>query len=166
MTVVGLVAWCDYVTEDEYRRRLERDSAPLPVSAGRDGEPSPGWAPINAEAIPEAIESFPRGLSFQVQEFALLSDGRRITLHDERGYSTSGPEDPWRFQTSESIEADVRTTVLPDDDDGEEHPWEWLVELLQAQGVDASVEELKQVPYRVELSQRLHDKLHSQAPSA
>ena len=57
-------------------------------------------------------------------------------------------------------------TVLPDDDDGEEHPWEWLVELLQAQGVDASVEELKQVTYHVEFSQRLHDKLQSQAPSA
>ena len=101
-----------------------------------------------------------------MQEFADLDDGRRITLHDERGYSTSSPGDPKQFQTSESIEADVRTTVLPDDDDGEEHPWEWLVELLQAQGVDASVEELKQVTYHVEFSQRLHDKLQSQAPSA
>ena len=122
--------------------------------------------PLTRSDAEEAIENFRRGLSFRVQEFADLDDGRRITLHDERGYSTSGPGDPKQFQTSESIEADVRTTVLPDDDDGEEHPWEWLVELLQAQGVDASVEELKQVPYHVEFSQRLHDKLQSQAPSA
>jgi hypothetical protein len=166
LIVIGLGAWCDYVTEDEYRDRLERDSARLQVSAGRDGEPSPGWAPINAEAIPEAIESFRRGLSFRVQEFAELSDGRRITLHDERGYGTSGPEDPWQFQTSESIEADVRTTVLPDDDDGEEHPWEWLVELLQTQGVEATPEQLKQVPYRVEFSQRLAAKLRLRTPPA
>ncbi len=166
MTVIGLGAWCDYVTEDEYRRRLERDSAPLQVSAGRDGEPSPGWAPINAEAIPEAIENFRRGLSFRVQEFADLSDGRRITLHDERGYSISGSPRTLAVSDGGDDRANVRTTVLPDDDDGEEHPWEWLVELLQAQGVDASVEELKQVTYHVEFSQRLHDKLQSQAPSA
>ena len=77
-----------------------------------------------------------------------------------------GPEDPWQFQTSESIEADVRTTVLPDDDDGEEHPWEWLVELLQTQGVDTSVEGLKHVPYRVEFSERLAAKLRSRTPPA
>jgi hypothetical protein len=58
-----------------------------------------------------------------------------------------------------SIEDDVRNTVLPDNDDGEEHPWEWLVELLDAHGVDASTDELKWVPYRVEFSPRLYDKL-------
>ena len=165
MTVIGLGAWCDYVTEDEYRDRL-LSLPPAPVPSW-NGPPQPGrWSPLNRDVAKEALENFRRKLTFRVQEFADLDDGRRITLHDERGYSTSGPEDPWQFQTSESIEADVRTTVLPDDDDGEEHPWEWLVELLRAQGVDASVEELKQVPYRVEFSQRLHDKLHSRAPSA
>jgi hypothetical protein len=159
LTVVGLGAWCDYVTETEERDRLRR-MVPLHVVPRPNSEPRPAaWAPLNEEAVEEAIENFRRGLHFRVQEFAELSDGRRITLHDERGYSTSGPADPWRYQTADSIEADVRTTVLPDDDDGEEHPWEWLVELLHAQGVEASPEQLKQVPYRVELSQRLHDKL-------
>ena len=156
MTVIGLGAWCDYVTEEEERARLR-----LEVSRS-DSKPGSGWAPADENALEQA--HFERRLSFRVQEFADLADGRRITLHDERGYSTSsvlpsGPSDPWRFQTLESIEFDVRTTVLPDDDKGEEHPWEWLVELLHAQGVDASIDELKRVPYRVELSERLLAKL-------
>jgi hypothetical protein len=156
MTVTGLGAWCDYVTEDEERERLRSGAPPEEVSRF-EARPRPGWAPADETAM----EHFRSGLHFRVQEFADLSDGRRITLHDERGYSTSGPSDPWRYQTVESVEADVRTTVLPDDDDGEEHPWEWLVELLHAQGIDASTDELKRVPYRVELSERLLAKLRS-----
>jgi hypothetical protein len=164
--VIALGAWCDYVTENEERDRLSR-LVPTDVGARPNSEPHPGrWAPINEQAIEEALENFRHGLHFRVQEFADLDDGRRITLHDERGYSTSGPADPWRFQTPESIEADVRTTVLPDDDDGEEHPWEWLVELLHAHDVDVSVEQLRQVPYRVELSSRLRAKLQDSSRGA
>ena len=166
MRVLGLGAWCDYVTEDEERDRLHQGLSPRYSASEGDSEPQLGWAAINEQAIEDAIEHFGRKLSFRVQEFAELSDGRRITLHDERGYSTSGPEDPWRFQTPESIEVDVRTAVLPDDDDGEEHPWAWLVELLHAHGVDASTEQLKQVPYRVELSPRLQAKLQDSSPGA
>jgi hypothetical protein len=159
VTVIGLGAWCDYVTEDEERDRLGR-LVPTDVVVRPNSEPRPAaWAPIDESAVEEALENFRRGLHFRVQEFADLADGRRLTLHDERGYSTSGPADPWSFQTVESVRADVLTTVLPDEDDGEEHPWKWLVELLRVQGVDASTDELKQVPYRVEFSERLRAKL-------
>ncbi len=140
MTVVGLGAWCDLRTEDEYRQQLVRD----------------GWP---ADEVENLVEDFKRGVSFVVHEFAELADGRRLTLHEERGFTTSGgpaPSDPWRYLTLEHLERDVRTTVLPDDDDTQdEHPWEWLAGLLHVRGVEATVEELRLLPYDVVFSERL-----------
>src|SRR5437762_5689258 len=102
VTVVGLGAWCDFVTEDEYRRRLVRD----------------GWP---ADEVGKLVEDFKQGISFVVHEFAELADGRRLTLHEERGFTGvtlanrgSAPSDQWRHLTLENLERDVRTTVLPD----------------------------------------------------
>ena len=131
-------ARCDFVTEDEYRQRLIRD----------------GWP---AEEIEDLVEDFKQGVSFDVHEFADLADGRRLTLHEERGFTTSGQ---WRYLTLENLERDVRTTVLPDDDDTEdEHPWEWLATLLHARGVEATAEALRLLPYDVEFSERLRARL-------
>ena len=138
MSVTGLGARCDFVTEDEYRQRLIRD----------------GWP---AEEIEDLVEDFKQGVSFDVHEFADLADGRRLTLHEERGFTTSGQ---WRYLTLENLERDVRTTVLPDDDDTEdEHPWEWLATLLHARGVEATAEALRLLPYDVEFSERLRARL-------
>ena len=138
MSVTGLGARCDFVTEDEYRQRLVRD----------------GWP---AEEIENLIEDLKQGVSFDVHEFADLADGRRLTLHEERGFTTSGQ---WRYLTLENLERDVRTTVLPDDDDTEdEHPWEWLATLLHARGVEATAEALRLLPYDVEFSERLRARL-------
>ena len=138
MSVTGLGARCDFVTEDEYRQRLIRD----------------GWP---AEEIEDLVEDFKQGVSFDVHEFADLADGRRLTLHEERGFTTSGQ---WRYLTLENLERDVRTTVLPDDDDIEdEHPWEWLATLLHARGVEATAEALRLLPYDVEFSERLRARL-------
>ena len=145
MTVVGLGAWCDFVTADEYRQRLLRD----------------GWS---AAEVSNLVEDFKRGVSFVVHEFAVLADGRRLTLHEERGFTTGVtlarrgpmPGDYWRPLTLEELERDVRTTVLPDDDDThDEHPWEWLAELLHVHGIEATAEELRLLPYDVVFSQRL-----------
>ena len=126
------------MTEDEYRQRLIRD----------------GWP---AEEIEDLVEDFKQGVSFDVHEFADLADGRRLTLHEERGFTTSGQ---WRYLTLENLERDVRTTVLPDDDDIEdEHPWEWLATLLHARGVEATAEALRLLPYDVEFSERLRARL-------
>jgi hypothetical protein len=150
--VVGLGAWCDFVTEDEYRQRLIRD----------------GWP---ADEVEDLVEEFKRGVSFAVHEFAELAEGRRLTLHTDRGFTgvtmaSNGPapSDQWRSLTLEELERDVRTTVLPDDDDtGDEHPWEWLAGLLHARGVQVTAEELRLLPYRVEFSQRLRERLEAKA---
>jgi hypothetical protein len=105
----------------------------------------------------DLVEDFKQGVSFDVHEFADLADGRRLTLHEERGFTTSGQ---WRYLTLEDLERDVHTTVLPDDDDTEdEHPWEWLAGLLHARGVEATAEELRLLPNGVEFSERLRARL-------
>ena len=154
--VVRLGAWCDIETEDEARRRLlaataDAHDGPEAVDDGADPQPrifvpGPGRPALS-----------PGGISFRVEEFAVLADGRRIRLHAERGFGISAGADPWQYQTLERLEADVRTTVLPDDaeDTGEDHPWEWLSELLRARGIEASIEELRGLPYDVEFSDRL-----------
>jgi hypothetical protein len=146
--VIGLGAWCDFVTEDEYRERLVRD----------------GWPNDEIESL---LMDFKKGLSFVVHEFADLADGRRITLHTERGFTTSArassgppPSDQWRYLTLEWLERDVLTTVLPDEDETEdEHPWEWLAGLLRAHGVVTTPEQLRHLPYHVVFSDRLRARL-------
>jgi hypothetical protein len=104
----------------------------------------------------------PGSVSFAVKEFAVLADGRTVTLHSgERGFAVSGPcrptaDDPLAGQTVEMIDANIRTTVLPDEDDpADDHPYEWFRELLGAQGVVVATNSLRSVPYTVELSDRL-----------
>ncbi len=107
------------------------------------------WCELVAEAGPR--------LSFVVHETAELADGRVLTLHQGRGFSSSvhvvggaQPVADWPFPSTESIRASVLTTVLPDDDEAQvEHPWPWLVRLLADQGVLVTVEELQAVPYNV-----------------
>ena len=109
----------------------------------------------------ESVAS-PGSVLFDVDEFAVLADGRRITLHcGERGFSVSGPrrpslDDPLAGMTAEEIQSGVLTTVLPDEDNGEEHPWEWLSDLLRSHGIVIAPDNLKTVPYEVVLSERVH----------
>jgi hypothetical protein len=157
--VVRLGAWCDIETEDEARRRLlaagaDREIGQDGLAAVDDrGAPRPGrFVPLPGIPVLD-----PRAISFRVEEFAVLADGRRVRLHAERGFALSAGDDPWQDLTLGNLAADVRATVLPDDaeETGEEHPWEWLADLLRAQGVEISVEELRGLPYEVEFSDRL-----------
>jgi hypothetical protein len=96
-----------------------------------------------------------------VHEFAELADGRRVTLHTDRGFGVSGPQlptaaDPLAGMTAEDIEQAARTTVLPDEDDpADDHPYEWLSELLRQRGLVVTTESLRAAPYTVEFSERL-----------
>ncbi|HEX7188942.1 MAG TPA: hypothetical protein VF423_12015 [Actinomycetes bacterium] len=168
--MVRLGAWCDVETEDEARQRLlagaaKGDDRP-PADHGHPG-PRPGrFVPLRFALAAGMPVQDPGGIRFRVEEFAVLAGGRRIRLHSERGFTLSAVRgdgvssglDPWQGLTLESLESDVRTTVLPDDaeDTGEDHPWEWLSELLRVQGIEASAEQLRDVPYDVEFSDRLH----------
>jgi hypothetical protein len=102
-------------------------------------------------AIAEALRHFRDGVVYRGQELAVLADGRRLPLGDERGFG--GSEE---LETLELLETDVRNTVLPDDDEpADEHPWAWLAEQLRGHGIDLTAEQLAQLPYDVEFSRRL-----------
>jgi hypothetical protein len=109
---------------------------------------------------PHALDD-PRQNSFDVREFALLDNGERVTLHAERGWS--GRRFPsgsvWAGETVEKITETVLAVVLPDSENGDEHPWEWLAELAQAQGIDVTAAQLRQVPYEVVLTERVLQQL-------
>ncbi len=98
-------------------------------------------------------------MDIDVHEFAVLDDGRRLTLHQDRGFSTSATH-----MTAGHAERSALTTVLPDDAEitGEDHPWEWLASLIRNQGVAVTPEQLKAVPYVLEFGPRLAALLESE----
>jgi hypothetical protein len=109
-----------------------------------------------------------RSVSFGVSEFALLDDGRRLRLHNDRGFtigwgsSVSSTSEVWKSEVKDSIIQDVLNVVLPDDDEsGEDHPWEWLAGLAQARGINVTADDLRGLPYQVILTNRVNQLLSS-----
>lgn len=98
-----------------------------------------------------------RSQSFSVAEFALLEDGRRVILHEDRGFTLGPPRGAGPHHlTAEDIARDVLNVVLPDDDECRDaHPWAWLTELALARGLDVTADDLRRVPYEVVLTDRL-----------
>ena len=88
------------------------------------------------------------GSSCSVREFALLSDGREVTLLDDRGWASSGPLG--EISLTHAVH-DVYNVVLPDDaeETGEEHEWQRFEQRLREAGVAVTREELRALPYRV-----------------
>jgi hypothetical protein len=113
------------------------------------------------DLVPSEDPGASTGAQFQVSEFAELSDGSRLTLLAYRGFTSwiGGHSDPWQSLTRESIVAGVLTTVLPDTDDGDEHAYEWLAELLGELGVQVTGRQLRGLPYSVELSRTVEKRL-------
>jgi hypothetical protein len=101
--------------------------------------------------------------SFSVREFVKLEDGRRVILHEDRGFTLglrssgeSGSDDIREHETLESLTRDVLNVVLPDDDEsGEDHPWSWLADLARARGLNVTAEDLRGLPYEVILAERV-----------
>lgn len=123
---------------------------------------------------------------FSLNEFADLSDGRRVTLRDNRGFSSASsvvrfvdetdhvPEtscdrgsctessigisssDPWRHTTQASLTQSVLAAVQPDDD---LYWFEWVVERLRSFGIEIDPASVRAAPYRVEFGSRVLQKL-------
>lgn len=84
-------------------------------------------------------------------EFALLSDGREVTLLDDRGWTSSAP---LREISLFQVVRNVYSVVLPDDaeETGEEHEWQRFEQRLREAGVAVTPDELRALPYRILLS--------------
>ena len=102
-----------------------------------------------------------RSQSFWVSEFARLANGRRVILHEARGFTIGAPIGPGAGgavqagSTREDITDTVLAVVLPDPEDGEEHPWTWLALLARTRGLDVTAEDLRGLPYEVILTDGL-----------
>jgi hypothetical protein len=97
-----------------------------------------------------------RSQSFSVSEFVTLEDGRRVILHEDRGFtigwgsSRETAADLRKGETLESLTRNVMAVVLPDDDvPAEAHPWSWLADLARARGLNVSADDLRSFPYEV-----------------
>ena len=100
-----------------------------------------------------------------MHEFAELADGRRLTVQEEGAFTIMTREpvpSDWRFLTAKLTRA-VRLSVMPNDGTQDDHPWEWLAGQLSLHGVEATVEELRDLPYDVVFSERLRARLVADA---
>lgn len=98
------------------------------------------------------IRETPAGTtSCTVREFALLSDGREVTLLDGRGWMITAR--PSKILLTDAVRS-VFTAVLPDDAEqtGEEHEWQYFERRLREAGVTITATELQALPYQVTLS--------------
>lgn len=136
-------------------------------SAPTTGEPVragavPGWAPVD----PAPRREDPRVMSLSALHLAVLDDGRRLTLLDDRGWTESGPADIWQHTSAEEIARYARVVVGPDEpvegqsaEDAARDHWEHLAAVLRRQGVAAEGRELAALPHDVELGERLRSRL-------
>jgi len=110
-----------------------------------------------------------RRISVSARHEAVLDDGRRIVLLDDRGWTATlrGPgadeiSDIWTTTSVDEIGETARMVVGPDEAYGERTQedmdtghWNTLAETLRAGGVVIDAGELRQLPHEVELSDRL-----------
>jgi hypothetical protein len=110
----------------------------------------------------------PRGISVSARQDAVLEDGRRLLLLDDRGWSSTlggvgaDEADIWALTSQHEIAATTRVVVGPDEPFGgrsqadmETDHWNALAEKLRAQGVTIDGSELRRLPHDVVLSARL-----------
>lgn len=107
-------------------------------------------------------------MSLSALHLAVLDDGRRLTLLDDRGWARSGPPDIWHRTSVEELEEDARMVVGPDEPYGshsqadmEADHWADLAGILRQQSVLVDVEGLSRLPHDVELSERLRTSITS-----
>jgi hypothetical protein len=115
--------------------------------------------------LDERADSDPRRVSVSATLSAVLDNGRRITLLDDRGWGSTGP---WETTAVGEIEDTARTVVGPDEPaEGQTHEevaaayWTHLVAVLGECGVAADSDTLRTLPHAVVLSDRLRSRVRT-----
>lgn len=133
---------------------------------------------IRLETVTDLRESADaRELSVTARHEAVLDDGRRVVLLDDRGWTEGlrGPGEEagiWQLLSERDIAETARVVVGPDEPFGgrrqrdmEESHWRGLAERLSAEGVDVDPAELRRVPHEVVLGEALRARLGGSAPT-
>ena len=116
----------------------------------------------------------PQAQHFSALHEAVLADGRRLTLLDDRGWGGRAFRfdgrtahaieafEAWSFLTREEIEREARMVVGPDEafgghsqEDMEDDHWAHLADVLRARGITIEPPELRRLPHEVVLGERL-----------
>ncbi|WP_371783895.1 hypothetical protein [Streptosporangium subroseum] len=115
--------------------------------------------------LDEQADIGPRRVSVSATLSAVLDNGRRITLLDDRGWSSTGL---WETRAVGEIEDTARTVVGPDEPaEGQTHEevaaahWTHLVAVLAERGVAANSDALRTLPHAVVLSDRLRSRVRT-----
>ncbi len=100
-----------------------------------------------------------RGVSVSALHQAVLEDGRRVVLLDDRGWTSSRGA---ANAPVEDIKRTARVVVGPDEPFGDRSQtdmevlhWEALVRALREHGIVVDAAELRALPHAVELSDRV-----------
>ena len=104
----------------------------------------------------------PRQMSVSARHEAVLTNGGRVLLLADRGWSASGPPNIWAMASVEEIVDTARMVVGPDEPFGgrsqknmEEDHWSSLAAVLQRRGVEVDAAELGRLPHDVVLGEQL-----------
>jgi hypothetical protein len=118
-------------------------------------------------------------MSVSARHEAVLVDGRRVVLLDDRGWTgqlaradAAGTSDPlpgiWATETAAEMKRTARFVVGPDEPVGGRTQaemaaghWDYLARILQQKGIVAQAAELRALPHDVELSDRVLARLDS-----
>jgi hypothetical protein len=144
VAVIRLGAYADYEDDDQRRAQL----------------PDAG---VESDALKFALRGARRQVSIGIEQYAILSDGRRVVF-DRPGFTTgvAGADDSWAaYLTADDIEDDVRTTLQPETERAGDPALDFphIARCLSALGVETSADELIKVPHSIELSERLRIRL-------
>lgn len=102
-------------------------------------------------------------VSVRARHEAVLADGRRLLLLDDRGWASSGS---WAAVTVQDVDATARMVVGPDEplegrtwEESEADHWAYLARILQGHGVSVDPAELRRLPHDVVLGARLRARI-------
>ena len=107
-------------------------------------------------------------LSLYAEEFADLSDGRRVILKDDRGWSLQRnrylryPDSSWKFANGRKLAEEAILVLDPDDNER----WiEWVVGRLRFLGIDVHPASVHAAPFKVEFGPRVRHELRQRKSS-
>ncbi len=95
-----------------------------------------------------------------------LADGQRLTLLDDRGWSSSGPGDIWAYESMQGMVETARVVVGPDEPPEGRTPeeeaalhWAYLADIAQSHGVHIEAGGLAALPHDVDVSPAIRARL-------
>lgn len=106
--------------------------------------------------------------SFYAEEFADMSDGRRVLLKDDRGWSSwsrrwpqDRPSGSWTVAGGRAL---TKQAILVLDPDDNEYWMDWVVGRLRFLGFEVDTACVQAAPFHVEFGPRLLHVLHERSP--